>query len=61
MTLKEAAASLGLSPDSLRSQIRNDRLKATRRGRDWWVTPSAVEAYRRDHLGQMGPKPKAKS
>ena len=58
MTLVEAAAKLGISPDTLRWQIRNKRIPARKVGPVWWVTPGAVERYRRDHLGQMGPKRK---
>lgn len=46
MTLKEAAAILGVTPDTLRQQIAAGRLKATKRGRDWWVTKGEVERYR---------------
>jgi len=48
MTLKEAAASLGVTPATLRQQIANGKLKATKVGRDWSVTPAAVEKYRRE-------------
>lgn len=48
LTLIEAAASLGLSPITLRLQIRNGRLKAKKQGRDWFVTPREVERYRRE-------------
>jgi excisionase family DNA binding protein len=54
MTLREAAAILGLSPETLRSQIRNGRVSASRRGRDWWMTPGSVERYRQEHLGLVG-------
>ena len=50
MTLQEAATLLGLSPDTLRWQVRNGRLKARKVGRDWHVTPQEVGRYRRDHL-----------
>ena len=56
MTLAEAAATLGLNPQTLRSQIRNGVLTARKVGRDWLVTPAAVEAYRRKHLGRPGGK-----
>ena len=46
MTLKEAAVSLGVTPDTLRQQIAAGRLKAVKRGRDWWVTKGEVERYR---------------
>ena len=60
MTLVEAAAKLGISPDTLRWQIRNRRTRGARKvGPVWTVTPGQVERYRRDHLGQMGPQGKA--
>jgi Helix-turn-helix domain len=60
MTLVEAAAKLGIAPDTLRWQIHKGQLRGARKiGTTWWVTPGAVERYRRDHLGQMGPKRKA--
>lgn len=49
MTVTEAAARLGLSPSTLRVQIRNKKLRSTKRGRDHWITESEVERYRRDH------------
>lgn len=52
MTLNEAAALLGLSPDTLRVQVNNGRLKAKKLGPIWTVTPSEVERYRRESLGQ---------
>ena len=49
MTLPEAAAVLGLHPDTLRQQIHNGKLKATKRGRDWHVTLAEVERYAREN------------
>lgn len=49
MTLKEAAASLGVTPDNLRGAIARGALKATKLGRDWIVTPKEVERYRTEH------------
>lgn len=46
MTLIEAAALLGVTPATLRQQIANGKLRATKRGRDWWVTTREVERYR---------------
>ena len=54
MTLIEAAALLGLDPSTLRWQIRNRRIRATKKGRDWHVTPAEVERYRRESLGRRG-------
>ena len=52
MTTTEAAALLGLSPDTVRRQIENGAIKARKVGRDWHVTPSEVERYRRVSLGK---------
>ena len=49
MTLKEAAAQLGLDPATLRQAIARGSLKATKRGRDWFVSPSEVERYQREN------------
>lgn len=49
MTLSEAASLLGLSPDTLRVQIHNGKLHATKKGRDWHVTPAEVKRYREEH------------
>lgn len=49
VTVKEAAELLGLSPVTLRLQILRGKLKATKRGRDWWLTPREVERYRQEH------------
>jgi excisionase family DNA binding protein len=45
MTLIEAAALLGVTPDNLRGAIARGTLKAEKHGRDWWVTPAEVERY----------------
>jgi excisionase family DNA binding protein len=49
MTLKEAAAILGTTPDNLRMAIRRGSLRAVRHGRDWWVEPEEVERYQREN------------
>jgi len=49
MTLKEAAESLGTTPDNLRGAIARGAMKAQKLGRDWFVTPKEVEKYRKDH------------
>jgi excisionase family DNA binding protein len=46
MTLNEAAAILGVQPDTLRRQIHLGKLKARKVGRDWTVTAREVERYR---------------
>ena len=54
MTLAEAAKLLGVSADYLRVAANRGVLKAEKVGRDWLVTPKAVEAYRKTSLGQVG-------
>lgn len=49
MTLKEAAAVLGVTPDNLRGAIARGALKAAKHGRDWWVSKAEVERYRTKH------------
>jgi excisionase family DNA binding protein len=49
VTLKEAAASLGTTPDNLRGAIARGAMKAQKMGRDWFVTPKEVERYRQEH------------
>jgi excisionase family DNA binding protein len=48
VTLIEAAARLGTSPDNLRGAIKRGSLKAEKHGRDWWVTEAEIERYRRE-------------
>jgi helix-turn-helix protein len=48
--LAEAARMLGLSPQTLRTQIKVRRLKASKRGRDWYVSIAEVERYRVESL-----------
>jgi excisionase family DNA binding protein len=45
MTLVQAANACGLSPTTLRAQILNGRLEASKLGRDWIVSPKALQAY----------------
>jgi len=54
ITLAQAGASLGVSPATLRSQVRNGRLHATLVGKTWVVTPREVERYRAESLGRPG-------
>lgn len=46
MTLAEAAKVSGYSQDYLRVAIHRKLLKATKKGRDWHVTPKALEAFK---------------
>jgi hypothetical protein len=38
--------------------IKAGTLRATKRGRDWHITPAAVEAYRSGSLGKPGRRAK---
>jgi len=48
LTLIQAAERLGVTPDTLRQQIANGRLKARKIGRDWTVSEREVERYRKE-------------
>lgn len=48
VTLAEAAKDLGVAESTLRHQIANRKLAATKIGRGWFVTPEAVEHYRQN-------------
>ncbi len=54
MTLKEAAALLGVTPDTLRQQIANGKLAAVKHGPVWWVTQGELNRYSRDSHGRPG-------
>jgi excisionase family DNA binding protein len=54
LTLREAAARLGITADTLRAQIRRGRLRATKLGRDWVVETAEVARYERTSLGRQG-------
>jgi uncharacterized protein YuzE len=45
LSLAQAAKESRLSPDTLRSQINNGRLNATKRGRDWTVSATDLLNY----------------
>lgn len=52
MTLAQAGDSLGLSPETLRSQIRFGKLKGRKFGPLWTVSRREVERYRKVSLRQ---------
>lgn len=47
LTTTEAARLLGITPAAVRMAIIAGRLPASKHGRDWLVTPAAVDAYAR--------------
>lgn len=48
MTLAEASALIGVAHGTLANQALHGRLRATKRGRDWFVTEAEVERYARE-------------
>lgn len=48
LTLAKAASLLGVSPTTLRVQIRNGKLRARKVGPVWTVSEREVERYRRE-------------
>lgn len=48
MTLKEAAALVGVDPSTLRKQAGLGKLRARRIGRDWHVTRREADRYKRE-------------
>lgn len=54
MTIPEAAAALGLSPSTLRLQVKLRKLRAHKMGGAWYVSPSEVARYAAEH--QRKPK-----
>ena len=49
MTLIQAAELLGVSPSTLRVQIRKGKLHAEKIGRDWHLTAKEVARYEREN------------
>ena len=52
MNLEQAAATLGLRPDTLRHQVHKGKLRARKMGRDWYVSDADVRRYRAERLGK---------
>ena len=55
LTLAQAATRLGLSPSTLRVQIRNGKLRGRLIGKTWTVSEREVERYRAASLGKRRP------
>jgi hypothetical protein len=57
-TTTEAAAELGIEPNSVRVAIKRGQLKPERiHSRLSVITREELERYRRENLGRRGPKP----
>jgi len=53
-TLTEAGALLGLSPGTLRNQIRKGKLRGRLVGKTWTVSAREIERYRDESMGKPG-------
>lgn len=57
MTLAEAAAAAGRTTSTMKSQVRNNRLQAVKRGKQWFTTRAWLEEYLGSrHPGKPGEK-----
>ena len=45
MTVQEAADFMHVNPSLVRRWIRDKRLKATKHGRDYWITEQSLAAF----------------
>jgi excisionase family DNA binding protein len=54
LTLVEAGERIGLSPNTLRNQIKRGVLPAHLAGKTYLVRPKDLEKYERDHMGKPG-------
>jgi excisionase family DNA binding protein len=54
VTLKEAAALLGVTPDNLRQSIARGTFKAKKLGRDWITTQAEVTRYMNENRRVSG-------
>jgi excisionase family DNA binding protein len=55
LTGPQAAALLGVQPATVRHAIRDGRLRATKRGRDWYIRREEVERYNRERQNSGKP------
>jgi excisionase family DNA binding protein len=58
LTLGQAAARLGLSPSTLRSQIHNGHLRGRLVGKTWTISERELDRYAASSLGKPGRRPK---
>jgi len=54
MTTAEAAEALGIAQSTIKSTIHRGKLKVVRVSRLNFITPEALEEYRRAHAGRQG-------
>lgn len=53
LTVIEAAHQLGISPATVRQQIRNGKLRAEKHGGVWLLLPREIARYRVDSLREQ--------
>lgn len=58
LTLTDAGEALGVSPSTLRVQIKKGRLAATKIGKTWVVSPEEVARYGEAHLRRQPVPPR---
>ena len=54
LTMMEAAALLGVTPEAVRKAIKRGHMTASKHGRDWLVTPEEVERYQQEPKNKGG-------
>lgn len=54
LTVTQAARQLGISPITVRAQIRRNRLVAIEYGNEYRILQSEIDRYRRENLGNVG-------
>lgn len=54
LTTTQAAERIGVSPDTLQSQIRRGKIAAERFGRQWMIKANELQRYRDEVQGKHG-------
>lgn len=54
LTITQAAERIGVSPDTLQSQIRRGKIAAERFGRQWMIEANELQRYREEVQGKHG-------
>ncbi len=54
LTITQAADRIGVSPDTLQSQIRRGKIAAERFGRQWMIKANELQRYHEEVQGKQG-------
>lgn len=54
LTVPQTAALLGLAEETIRRHIRANRLRARKRGTQWFITRTEIESFRRNYQPRVG-------